>query len=67
MCQARHPQVTEERKKGTDKDRKEDGRDSKVAVRNLRRDANDHLKKKEKAHEITEDELKKALTTYRNP
>ena len=37
------------------------GEESKVAIRNLRRDANDHLKKMEKNHEITEDESKKAL------
>ena len=55
------PQVTEERRKELTKTVKKMGEDSKVAVRNLRRDANDHLKKKEKAHEITEDELKKAL------
>ena len=55
------PQVTEERRKELTKTVKKMSEDSKVAVRNLRRDANDHLKKKEKAHEITEDELKKAL------
>ena len=55
------PQVTEERRKELTKTVKKMGEDSKVAVRNLRRDANDHLKKNEKAHEITEDELKKAL------
>ena len=55
------PQVTEERRKELTKTVKKMGEDSKVAVRNLRRDANDHLKKMEKAHEITEDELKKAL------
>ena len=37
------------------------GEDSKVAIRNLRREANDEMKKLEKNHEITEDELKKAL------
>ncbi len=50
------PQVTEERRKDLTKTVKKMGEDSKVAVRNLRRDANDHLKKKEKAHEITEDD-----------
>ena len=35
--------------------------DGKVAIRNLRREANDEMKKLEKNHEITEDELKKAL------
>ena len=37
------------------------GEESKIAIRNIRRDANDELKKLEKTHEITEDELKKAL------
>lgn len=55
------PQVTEERRRELTKTVKKMGEDGKIAVRNLRRDANEHLKKKEKAHEITEDELKKAL------
>ena len=37
------------------------GEETKVAVRNLRRDINDELKKMEKASEITEDDLKGAL------
>ena len=36
------------------------GEDSKVAVRNIRRDAIDKYKKMEKSHEITEDDLKGA-------
>ena len=55
------PQVTEERRKELTKTVKKMGEESKVAVRNLRREADDELKKLEKAHEITEDELKKAL------
>lgn len=55
------PQVTEERRKELTKTVKKMGEDAKVAVRNIRRDANDDLKKLEKAHDITEDELKKAL------
>lgn len=55
------PQVTEERRKELTKTVKKMGEDAKVAVRNLRREANDELKKLEKAHEITEDDLKKAL------
>ena len=54
------PPVTEDRRKELTKIVKKMGEDSKVAVRNLRRDANDHLKKMEKNHEITEDESKKA-------
>jgi len=37
------------------------GEDAKVAVRNERRDANDALKKQEKAGELTEDDLKKEM------
>ena len=55
------PQVTEERRKELTKTVKKMGEDSKVAIRNLRREANDELKKLEKAHDITEDDLKKAL------
>ncbi len=55
------PQVTEERRKELTKTVKKLGEDAKVAVRNLRRDANEKLKKMEKDHEISEDELKKAL------
>ena len=55
------PQVTEERRKELTKTVKKMGEDCKVAIRNLRRDANDDLKKLEKNHEVTEDDLKKAL------
>ncbi len=55
------PQVTEERRKELAKSIKKMGEETKVAVRNLRREANDELKKEEKAGELTEDELKKAL------
>lgn len=55
------PQVTEERRKELTKQVKKIGEDAKVAVRNLRRDANDHLKKQQKDGEITEDDLKGAL------
>ncbi|MBR5001083.1 MAG: ribosome recycling factor [Firmicutes bacterium] len=55
------PQVTEERRKELTKVIKKMGEDAKVAVRNERRDANDHLKKAEKAGELTEDDLKGEL------
>lgn len=55
------PQLTEERRKELTKTTKKMGEDAKVAVRNLRRDANDAAKKLEKDGEITEDELKKGL------
>lgn len=55
------PAVTEERRKELIKVIKKYGEDAKVAVRNERRDANEELKKQEKAGEITEDDLKKSL------
>jgi len=53
------PELTEERRKDLTKDVKKKGEDSKVAIRNIRRDANEALKKAEKAKEITEDDLKR--------
>ena len=55
------PQVTEERRRELTKVIKKMGEEAKVAVRNERRDANDHLKKAEKAGEMTEDDLKGEL------
>ena len=52
------PELTEERRKELSKDVKKKGENAKVAVRNIRRDANDTLKKQNKASEISEDELK---------
>ncbi|MBQ3660937.1 MAG: ribosome recycling factor [Firmicutes bacterium] len=52
------PVVTEERRKELTKVIKKMGEDSKVAVRNSRRDANDTIKKLEKAGELTEDDVK---------
>ena len=57
------PQLTEERRRELTKTTKKMGEDAKVAVRNLRRDANDALKKQQKAKEITEDDLKEELDT----
>lgn len=51
------PMLTEERRKDLQKNIKKFGEDSKIAIRNERRDAIEHLKKMEKAKEITEDEL----------
>ena len=50
------PELTEERRKDLAKDVKKKGEAAKVAIRNIRRDANDALKKAEKAKEISEDE-----------
>jgi len=55
------PQLTEERRKELVKIVKKNGEDCKVAIRNIRRDANENLKKLEKDHEISEDECYKAL------
>lgn len=52
------PELTEERRKDLAKDVKKKAENSKVAIRNIRRDANDAFKKANKANEITEDELK---------
>lgn len=53
------PELTEDRRKELVKDVKKKGEAAKVAVRNVRRDANDSFKKQNKANEITEDDLKK--------
>lgn len=52
------PELTEERRKGLAKDVKKKGENAKVAVRNIRRDANDALKKLGKGGDISEDEIK---------
>lgn len=54
------PPLTEERRKEMVKLVKKFGEESKIALRNVRRDANDHLKKMEKNKELTEDQLKDA-------
>ena len=55
------PQLTEERRKELTKVVKGYGEDAKVAVRNLRRDVNEELKKAQKDGELTEDDLKDEL------
>ncbi|HIT73567.1 ribosome recycling factor [Tyzzerella sp. An114] len=52
------PELTEERRKELTKDVKKKSEASKVAIRNIRRDAIDAFKKMEKKKEIPEDELK---------
>lgn len=54
------PELTEERRKELVKDVKKKGDNAKVAIRNIRRDANEIIKKAQKASEITEDEQKDA-------
>ena len=52
------PELTEERRKDLVKEVKKKGEGAKVAVRNIRRDANDAFKKLGKGKEVSEDEVK---------
>ena len=52
------PELTEERRKELVKDVKKKAEETKVAIRNIRRDANETFKKQNKAGELTEDDLK---------
>ena len=52
------PELTEDRRKELVQDIKKKGEGAKVAIRNIRRDANDAIKKMEKNGDISEDELK---------
>ena len=54
------PQLTEDRRRELTKQVKKYGEDAKVAIRNIRRDAMDSLKKQLKKSEITEDDQKKS-------
>ena len=54
------PQLTEERRKELTKQVRTYGENSKVAIRNIRRDAMDYIKNLKKKSEITEDDQKKA-------
>ena len=54
------PQLTEERRKDLTKQVKKYSEDAKVAIRNIRRDGMDFIKKAQKKSEITEDDQKKA-------
>jgi ribosome recycling factor len=56
------PALSEERRKEIVKHAKKVAEDGKVAVRNIRRESNDNLKKAEKEKQISEDEQKKATT-----
>lgn len=55
------PQMTEERRKELVKLVKKMGEETKVAVRNHRRDANEEIKKQEKAKAMSEDDAKKTM------
>ena len=52
------PELTEERRKELAKDVKKKGESAKVAIRNIRRDANDSFKKLGKSADVSEDEIK---------
>ena len=52
------PPLTEERRKDFVKLTKRFGEETKIAIRNVRRDSNDHLKREEKEKKISEDQLK---------
>ncbi|GAB6283182.1 MAG: ribosome recycling factor [Ignavibacterium sp.] len=52
------PPLTEERRKDLVKLVKKFGEDAKVAIRNIRRDANEHIKREHKDKKITDDEMK---------
>jgi ribosome recycling factor len=55
------PELSQERRTALSKQAKASAEDAKVALRNIRRDANDAVKKFEKDGELTEDERKKML------
>jgi len=55
------PPLTEERRKQLVKVVKKRAEECRVAIRNIRRDVNEELKKKEKEEHISEDEIRKAL------
>lgn len=55
------PQLTEERRKDLMRLCHKLGEEGRIAIRNIRRDANEQLKKKEKNHEISEDQYHTAI------
>jgi ribosome recycling factor len=55
------PPLTEERRKTLVKHAHKHAEDARVAIRNVRRDANDHLKRLLKEHEVSEDDEKHAI------
>jgi ribosome recycling factor len=54
------PMMTEERRKELTKVVRSEGENAKIAIRNLRRDANDAVKKLEKDKEVSEDDQKRS-------
>lgn len=62
LIRIQFPALTEERRKEQVKEIKKLGEDTKVAIRNVRRDGNELVKKSEKNKEISEDDSKKYQT-----
>ena len=62
MIRLEIPQLTEDRRKELSKKVSKVAEDSKVVIRNIRRDANEAIKKMEKKKETTEDESKEGQT-----
>ena len=60
MIRVPMPSLTEERRRELTKIVRHEGEEAKVAVRNVRRDANTHLKEMLKKHDVPEDEEKRA-------
>ena len=56
------PPLTEERRKALVKHAHKQAEDGRVAIRNVRRDVNDHLKRMLKDHQVSEDDEKHAMT-----
>jgi ribosome recycling factor len=61
MIRVPMPALTEERRRELTKVVKGEGEDAKIAIRNLRRDANEHARRLAKDKEITEDEERRSL------
>lgn len=57
MIRILFPELTEDRRKELAKDVKKKGENAKVAIRNIRRDANDAVKRQNKGGELSDDEL----------
>ena len=66
LIRLRVPDLTEERRKDLIKILKNMGEKSKISIRNIRREANEHLKKKLKDKSISEDENKKFEKNIQN-
>lgn len=66
LIRIQFPALTEERRKDQVKEIKKLGEEAKVAIRNLRRDGNEEIKKAEKAKTLSEDDSKKFQTEVQN-